>query len=549
MKLIRNVFAASIAVAAIAVAACSSHGSNSTGGGSSNTNPGHVGSLGGNAGNTGTVGAHLSIGAGVSVTALSWTISNGTNTYTGTANIGDAQSVEWVAGGILAGGGYTLTVTGTDSNGDPCTGSTTTSFTVLAGATVQVTLAITCVIPPDGSVAADVNTGSVEVDASVTLVGTPPLPCPGITSLSINPAEQVAGVPVQLNLATTGPTPLITWSVTPAGDGNFSNVNAANPTFTCTNATQNPLTITATVALQDSGLCSGQTFTTLSALFNCESGVLTCAQINPALPNSCPGADGGPTCVNTNTDANNCGTCGHVCGVAAPVCQAGVCIAQPPTACTVAPCAASGPNSVRCQASTNGVCTPTEAVIVAHDILKNGQGPGVNTNGSCYTCLIANACLDGSGAGPAPAGNGSGLAVTNSECGDPNGVGLNPPFDNPNASTSNPANCLSALTCALTSNSANPASECSLSQLPASVSNCYCGANTGSLCLSSPASAIGVCASTIDTDIGSTDPTTVLSHFTDPTFSPGGVGLAILNCGLTAPATPPAAAKCPTCFN
>jgi len=63
------------------------------------------------------------------------------------------------------------------------------------------------------------------------------------------------------------------------------------------------------------------------------------------------------------------------------------------------------------------------------------------------------------------------------------------------------------------------------------------------------ASAIGVCASIIDTDIGSTDPTTVLSHFTDTTFSPGGVGLAILNCGLTAPAAPPAAAKCPTCFN
>ncbi|MGA7123885.1 MAG: hypothetical protein WBY94_27530, partial [Polyangiaceae bacterium] len=278
-------------------------------------------------------------------------------------------------------------------------------------------------------------------------------------------------------------------------------------------------------------------------------GTLTCAQINPALPNACTGSDGGATCVNFTSDANNCGSCGHVCGVATPVCNAGTCVAPLPVPCTGF---AGGVNTpagcVTCPASANGVCTVTEQHIINHDILKNGQLGGAPKTTSCYSCLVLNACIDSSAAA-FPAGNGSGIAVTNSECGDPNGLGTNPPFDNPNASTSNPANCLSALTCALTSNGANPASECSLSQAPPSVSNCYCGANTGSLCLSSPASAIGVCASIIDTDIGSTDPTTVLSHFTDTTFSPGGVGLAILNCGLTAPATPPAAAKCPTCFN
>ncbi len=550
MDLFRNAFAASSVAAAFLLFNCSTLGARSTGDGMSGNSPtGHVGVVGGTAGSTGIVGAFLSIGAGVSLTSLDWRIGNGGTPYTGTVNIGDAQSVEWVAGGIQAGSGYTLTVTGTDNQGDPCNGSTAL-FTVLAGATVQVSLSVTCVVPTDATVAADIETGSVEVDASVTLMGTPPVACPGITSLSINPAEQMAGVPVQLNLMTTGPAPLITWSVSPPGDGTFSNVNAPNPTFTCTNATQNPLTITATVGLPDSGLCVGQSVTTLSAFFNCESGALSCAQINSALPNACPGADGGTTCVDTQSDPNNCGGCGHVCPPAfGATCCHGSCLGGPPTACTVAPCGVCGPNSVQCAASPNGVCTPTEALIVAHDVIKNGQGPGINTNGSCYTCLVANACLDSSGSGPPPAGNGSGIAVTSSECGDPNGAGVNPPFDNPNASTSNPASCLSALSCALTSNGANPASECSLSQLPASVSNCYCGANTGSSCLSSPAAPIGACASIIDTDIGSTDPTTVLSHFTDPTFSPGGVGLAILSCGLTAPATPPAAAKCPTCFN
>jgi hypothetical protein len=556
MKLIRNAFAASIAVAAIAVAACSSHGSSGSGGTGSNTNPGNVGSLGGNVGNTGTVGARLTLATGVSLTSLNWTISNGTNTYTGTVNIGDAQSVEWVAGGILAGSGYTLTVSGSDSQGDPCAGTTGATINVLAGATSQAIIAVTCTIPPDASTAADVHTGSVEVDASVTLVGTPPVPCPGISSFSINPAEIVLGQTAQLNIVTIGPSANITWSVSgvsPASaGGSFSPSNSvANPTFACSQGNSQVL-VTATVALPaDAGgaLCAGQPFQTISALVNCEGSGIVCIAPNP---NAC-GPDGGQVCTNTQTDINNCGTCGHVCpsGAGTTTCTAGVCgiVTALPTACITAPCAASGTNSVRCQASANGVCTPTEAVIVAHDILKNGQGPGVNTNGSCYTCLIANACLDGSGTGVPPAGNNSGTPVTNSECGDPNGAGVNFPFDNPNASTSNPANCLSALTCVITSNGANPASECSLSQAPPSVSNCYCGANTGSLCLSSPASAIGVCASIIDTDIGSTDPTTVLSNFTNTTFSPGGVGLAILNCGLTAPATPPAAAKCPSCFN
>ncbi len=218
-----------------------------------------------------------------------------------------------------------------------------------------------------------------------------------------------------------------------------------------------------------------------------------------------------------------------------------------PTPCTTAPCAASGPNSVHCEASPQHVCTPTEALIVNYDIANNAQGPGVNLPASCYTCMIANACLDGSGNGTPPAGNGSGTDVSNSECGDPNGAGANAPFDNPNVSRTNVAQCFDALTCALTSNGS--ASNCTHSQLPPSVSNCYCGANIGSLCLASPASAVGVCATSIAADIGSTDPTTVLEHFTDTTYSPGAVGLAILNCALTAPATPPSAAKCPTCFH
>ena len=541
-------FTSGVIAAALTLIACSSQrGSVGSGAGAANA-PVHAGSLGGAPTNSGTVGAHLMIGTGVNVTSLSWTIAGvgaNANDYSGTVNIGDAQSVEWVAGGIQA-GTYTVSVGGVDSSGDPCTGSST-PFTVTAGATVQVVLAVSCYEPADACcVGPSINTGSVEVDASVSLGTTPPVQCPGITSLSINPAEQTEGAPAQVNLRTTVPTPAITWTVTPSNAGFFSD-NSASPTFTCVDHSANPLTVTATLSLPSTNLCNGQAFTTLSAFFNCEGSSFPCSQLNPATPNVCMSADGGSACTNFLTDNNNCGSCGHVCPFGA-TCLEGTC--DP----VVVPCtgfsggANTPPGCVTCPASPNGVCTATEQVIIDHDILKNGQSHGAPKTTSCYSCLVLNACLDSSGAA-FPAGNGSGTPVTNSECGDPNGAGLNPPFDNRNASTSNPANCLSALACALTSNGANPPTECSLSQVPASVSNCYCGAATGSSCLSSPAAPIGVCASIVDTDIGLTDPTSVLANFVDRAFSPGGVGLAILDCGLSARAPPPAAANCPTCFN
>jgi len=58
--------------------------------------------------------------SGAHLTSLDWAI-NGPNTYTGAVTIGDAQSIEWIIGGIVAGDGYTITVTATDTSGDPCT--------------------------------------------------------------------------------------------------------------------------------------------------------------------------------------------------------------------------------------------------------------------------------------------------------------------------------------------------------------------------------------------------------------------------------------------
>ena len=126
MKLIRNAFAVGIAATVVSLAACS--GQQSSTGGSGGSGGGAVGTLSTGHGDTGSVGMHLTIGNGVHVNSLNWTISNGTNTYTGNIQITDdagheAQSVEFVAGTIQAGGGYIVTLSGFDDHGDPCNGS------------------------------------------------------------------------------------------------------------------------------------------------------------------------------------------------------------------------------------------------------------------------------------------------------------------------------------------------------------------------------------------------------------------------------------------
>lgn len=210
------------------------------------------------------------------------------------------------------------------------------------------------------------------------------------------------------------------------------------------------------------------------------------------------------------------------------------------TACTTAPCATSGPNSARCSGSPDGVCTPSEAVVMNYDIAHNGQGPGTPVAAGCYICMITNACLDADGTT-----NTLGTAVTSAECGDPDPAPatVNPPYASRNVSLSNVANCIDALTCSITGNGgAEP--HCTVSAPPpASISNCFCGQHRGSACITSAAAPTGVCAAKEFIDLGTTDPVAALSHYTDETFSPGGVGNAILNCAWIA--------RCPRnpCFN
>jgi hypothetical protein len=94
---------------------------------------------------------------------LDWSISGPAGSYSGRVYFGDARSIEFVAGGIQAGSGYTITLTGTDRDGQSCTG-TSAPFTVVAGTVTGAGVLISC---PGSGVQANVTTGGVSVDAGV----------------------------------------------------------------------------------------------------------------------------------------------------------------------------------------------------------------------------------------------------------------------------------------------------------------------------------------------------------------------------------------------
>jgi hypothetical protein len=226
---------------------------------------------------TGRVSAALTLPDGTTITSVTYNIS-GPTTTSGTVPIGDAQSIEFVVGGLLAGSGYSITLGATDSMGDHCSG-TASGFTIVAGAISNVGVQMTCPRSSDAVVSADVNTGQLAIDASATIVDAGgPVFCPGITSFSISPAEEPVGATSALSVATTIPA-TISWSVSlpipdplpgtpPMGSGTLDSTTSATPTFTCTGG--GTVQVTVTVGAPGTLACGGLPNTTMTGQIFCE---------------------------------------------------------------------------------------------------------------------------------------------------------------------------------------------------------------------------------------------------------------------------------------
>jgi hypothetical protein len=483
---------------------------------------------------------HLTIGSGVNLYALSYTCTGPSTIPPGTVTFGDAQSIEYVLGGITAGSGYQCTLTGFDSSGDSCTGTTTT-FSVGAGQVSNAGVLVTCTVPSDAAVAADVNTGSTYFDAAVNLVTAGAIACPGITAFSIVPAEVIGSDPAHLSVNETGPIGLaadggptasdIIWTASCATTpcGTFTpGATSASPTFVC-GPTAEVVTITAQVTNYETtvttggpvttNVCNGALYTSMTSTINCEGGgTLTCFAPTNSICGSAPG-----TCTNLNNapvDPANCGACGATC-TGINVCthnsttNLNSCQPPPLALCTTGQTPAAN-NCITCSNSraTGNICTPTEAVFVAVDQANGTTTTSGPAAGSCYACLLANTCLD-KATGP----------VLNQECGDLATELTGGNFTNGSSTVVNAAStCVTTLQC----EAGNP---CGTNAN--GISFCFCGSNdpvaTTCAAVAAESSLNGSCLSQEIAGFATTSANTTILNYTD-TLEPSGLANSILAC-------------------
>lgn len=169
----------------------------------------------------GAVGLYLQLAPGLRLDTVSYTISN-PNGYSkvGVLNLGGSNTLTAQIGGLPAGVGYSIGLSGIASDKKTtCAGSA--SFAITARVSTSVTVHLIC--KQQG------NTGTVVVGATLNV-------CPVIDAVSATPTEAIVGSSIQLEAkasdADSGPMPLVyTWA---ADLGTLSDSNVANPVFTCT---------------------------------------------------------------------------------------------------------------------------------------------------------------------------------------------------------------------------------------------------------------------------------------------------------------------------
>jgi acid phosphatase len=188
-------------------------------------------------GSQGDIGLALQIGGGATLNTVTYQIT-GPNGFarSGNIDVSTSTTISATIGGIPAGTGYTIALTGTSTDGGTmCSGSA--GFDVTAGKTTQVPVAVACHEPH--------RTGSVSVNGTVNV-------CPTIDGVSATPAEAFVGGTIALSGSAhdgdSGPSALTyAWSTS---SGKLSDPTSATPTLTCTAA--GTATVTLTVSDGDS---------------------------------------------------------------------------------------------------------------------------------------------------------------------------------------------------------------------------------------------------------------------------------------------------------
>jgi hypothetical protein len=227
--------AGALAVAGVAALGCGAAGSPEAPRGTSPSNPDAACCEGPP---VGAVGLLLTTPGGVTLSSVSYTLTNGIDTYAGTYAVSSATTFSFVIGSVPVGSGYSLSLTATSDDGNdicsfPAPGASTVgNIAVSNRATTVVSVSMTCV-------------DTAGLDAGSVLLTAVPSPCPlwnlilgnpaaagdaGVvgTSNAYNPVQSIpaqvpAGQQVTLVGNGTGPDPgalAFTWSILdPDGNG------------------------------------------------------------------------------------------------------------------------------------------------------------------------------------------------------------------------------------------------------------------------------------------------------------------------------------------
>src|SRR5262252_3422084 len=206
--------AAALAVGVQALPGCADHVPGTAGGGA------------------GSFEIALVIGGGFTLDAVNYAITGPASfAKTGTIDVSQSATLTATIGGIPAGRGFTIALSG-DTVGGTASCAGAAAFDITAAQTTRVTVDLKCHEAP--------RTGSVLVIGRLNV-------CPVIDGITALPDEVNVGASVSLTAAAhdsdAGPAPLhYQWS---APSGTFDDPSTTSPLFTCTSA--GPVTVTLTV--------------------------------------------------------------------------------------------------------------------------------------------------------------------------------------------------------------------------------------------------------------------------------------------------------------
>ena len=174
----------------------------------------------------GSIAVRLSLPDGDALSELEYRITGHGVVLSARVPLGNSTRVSFQVGGIPVGEGYSIEITGTTSDGASCAG--TSLFDVVAGTVGLVVVPLSC---GDGSA----TTGDVEVEVEVAR-------CARIRGISALPLEVVVGGTVSLSATASLPSASFTWS---ASAGRIERPNSAKTTYSCTEAGEHEVTLSA----------------------------------------------------------------------------------------------------------------------------------------------------------------------------------------------------------------------------------------------------------------------------------------------------------------